>query len=530
MDDHSTLMASSRSPRSDDAHDDGATACPYVVLHDAATDQKVRPLSASTSLWTPSTLAIPVTYLCVGFLLSFPRAYIEFFPRTRNASDAQLSTVLVVRSLPWSIKVLFGILPDNFPIKELRFKPYILLGYALSSVFHWLLARAGESELTVVSFTMLLLGAMVGIVLADVMSDALVASRVLRKEEAYPGHTQSTVYVCRGFSEMLGYWCGAFLSNRAEWAFGLTMSEVFLLLAVLPLVTVVPCIYLLEEPHVTHVATWSQQREQLWLMLQRRATWQPLCFLALFNAFLLHNSAWGNYLSVAYRFNAFEYGAMSAISASVTLLALLLYRACIHPNSTSQPSWHHVYFITGILISLFSILNILLVFKINDAMGIPAFWFAVGDSAVISFAKGFQQLPLAIMLVSACPENQEGIAYALLSSITNLAHAFAHTISNMLLRIWPVELVDLRRGDYSGVWKLTVLTSVIALAPLFWTKTLLPRGKAEQDAMRNELSVKGARVVLALYVFGFFWVLALSVLAIVEPCNVFVGGHGCPPT
>ncbi|KAJ0388770.1 hypothetical protein ATCC90586_011427 [Pythium insidiosum] len=72
--------------------------------------------SAAHSVWTPESMVIPVTYLCSGLLLSFPQAYVEFFPRTLHASDAQLATIKVVRFLPWSIKVLFGVLPDNFPL------------------------------------------------------------------------------------------------------------------------------------------------------------------------------------------------------------------------------------------------------------------------------------------------------------------------------------------------------------------------------------------------------------------------------
>ncbi|GLD95466.1 hypothetical protein PINS_up004111 [Pythium insidiosum] len=478
------------------------------------------------SVWTPESIAIPVTYLCSGLLLSFPQAYVEVFPRTLQASDAQLATIKVVRFLPWSIKVLFGVLPDNFPIRQQRFKPYILLGYGMSSLFHMLLALYTES-LTIVSFAVLLLGAMVGIVLSDVMSDALVASRVLQKQEAYAGQVQSTVYLCRYFSEMLGYWGGAVLSNPSDWGFGVSMSQLFAFLTLLPVLTVVPCVYLLDEPATTHVSSWRHQLETLWEMLQRRATWQPISFLALFNVMLLHNAAWGNYLGVAYHFDAFQYGALSAIAASVTFASVALYRVWIMPHFSSP--WHHVYLITGCIVSLFSALNVLLVFRVNVAVGVPAFWFAVGDSAVISFAKGFQQLPLATMLVAVCPPHQEGVAFALLTSIVNLSHAFAHTISNMLLRIWPVELADLERGEFDGVWRLTLLTSAVSLLPLLVLKRLLPRGPAEQNEMKHELSPRGAKIVITLYAVGFVWVVALSLLAVAEPCNPLVGGHGCPP-
>ncbi|KAF1334020.1 Folate-biopterin transporter, partial [Globisporangium splendens] len=154
-----------------------------------------------------------------GLLSSLPTAYIEYFPRQLGASDAQLSAISIVRSLPWTFKVLFGVFPDRFPIQQLHFKPYLLRGCLISSCFHLRLSAANDS-LSIVSFTLLLLGSMVGIVMADVMSDALVANRVLRKQELYPGHVRSVVYLCRFVSEMCGYWGGALISNRSHWGLG----------------------------------------------------------------------------------------------------------------------------------------------------------------------------------------------------------------------------------------------------------------------------------------------------------------------
>lgn len=481
---------------------------------------------ASCSLWTLETVAIPVTYIYTGLLYSLPAAYIEYFPRTLGASDAQLSTIAIVRSLPWTFKVLFGIFPDSFPIYGLRFKPFLLLGCLTSAFFHIWLSVYSDS-LSVPAFALLLLGAMMGIVMADVMSDALVANRVLRKLELYPGHVQSVVYMCRFVSEMVGYWVGALVSNGSHWGVGLSMSQLFGLLAIVPLTTVIPCIWLMHEPRVTltSVMPIKTQLAQLYLMLQRRATWQPVSFLAFFNAFLVHNSAWGNYLKVAFHFDAFQYGALSAVGASVTFAAILVYRHCVMGQIESP--WQSLYFVTGLVVAAFSLLNVLLVFRVNETLGIAPFWFAVGDTAVVAFAKGFQYLPLAVIFVSVCPENQEGVAFALLTGMTNVAHAFANTVSNMLLLLWPVELDDLERGDFGGVWKLTILTAAISLLPLCFVTRMMPRGRKELERMKDELSPRAAQWVVTVYALGVVWVVVLSLLAVVSPCSALVGGRGC---
>ncbi|KAG3254502.1 hypothetical protein PI124_g1001 [Phytophthora idaei] len=422
-------------------------------------------------------------------------------------------------------------------------------GLLLSSLLPEQYSGASDS-LTIASFALLLFGATVGVVMADVMADALVAHRVLLLQQKSPrkrseesklqqeepkakmqsegAHLQTTVYLCRFASEMVGYWLGAALSNKAQWGWGASMGQQFAFLAFVPMISVLPALKYLYEPEENGTMPLQQQVAGIWLMLQRRATWQPVCFLVLANAFFVQNAAWGNYLKVAYSFDAFQYGALSGIGAFVTFVSIVLYRTHIMPHF--EAPWHDVYFVTGLVVAFFSLLNVLLVLHVNEVFGVPPFWFAMGDAAGESFARGFQYLPVAQMFVAVCPEHQEGVAFALLTSVTNLAQVFSSTISNMLLHIWPVELTDLQKvpHDFSGVWKLSVLTSVIPLIPVvFATTRLLPKGPRQLEEMRHQLSPIGAVVVIALYGCGFIWVIVLSMLAIFAPCHVIVGGHGC---
>ncbi|KAF1793927.1 Major facilitator superfamily domain [Phytophthora cactorum] len=225
---------------------------------------------------------------------------------------------------------------------------------------------------------------------------------------------------------------------------GASMGQQFAFLAFVPMISVLPALKYLYEPEENGTMPLQEQVAGIWLMLQRRATWQPVCFLVLANAFFVQNAAWGNYLKVAYSFDAFQYGALSGIGACVTFASIVFALA-----RRVLRNWPRVAF--------FSLLNVLLVLHVNEVFGVPPFWFAMGDAAGESFARGFQYLPVAQMFVAVCPEHQEGVAFALLTSVTNLAQAFSSTLSNMLLHIWPVELTDLQKvpHDFSGVWKLS---------------------------------------------------------------------------
>ncbi|EQC35826.1 hypothetical protein SDRG_06580 [Saprolegnia diclina VS20] len=477
------------------------------------------------SIWAPKSIAIPLNYICIGILITFPNAYIEYFPRQLQASDAQLSTISVVRNLPWMFKVLYGVLADVYPIRGLRFKPYMVLGYLIASLFHGILALCTAS-LSVVSFTLLLFGAMLGLIMTDVMADALLTSRAMHELPSQRGQVQSTIYMIRFLTEMVGYWAGSILSNLETWGWGLSMSGCFGLLALLPFVLAIPSIYVLDEPVVAQVLTVPEQLQGIWKMLQLRATWQPLSFLVLYHTLHTYNAAWGNYLTVAYNFNAFQYGSMAAIGSSVGFAGVYMYRRFL----LSGGHWRFVYAFASVVIACFSVCNLLLVFRINEFMGIPPYWFALGDTAVQKFAVGLQYLPSAIMFVRVCPEGQEAVAFALLTGFSNMSGGFASTISNALLGLWPVQLEDMAGGHYDGIWKLTLLTSLIRLGALPFIPWLVPNSVEELDAWKSPhmTSRKAGAAIVAVYLLGFAWVIATSLLAIVAPCHRLVGGAGCP--
>lgn len=83
-----------------------------------------------------------------------------------------------------------------------------------------------------------------------------------------------------------------------------------------------------------------------------------------------------------------------------------------------------------------------------------------------------------------CPEGSEGVTYALLTTISNLANAVGGDIGSAMTLIWAVDNETLESGDYSGMLKLTILTSCLQVFPLVlvW---ILPDSKEEQRKLRD---------------------------------------------
>ena len=129
-------------------------------------------------------------------------------------------------------------------------------------------------------------------------------------------------------------------------------------------------------------------------------------------------------------------------------------------------SWRKIYIYTTLASAVFAMLQIMLICRINVKIGIPDLTFALGDSALTSLMYAIQTMPASIMFVALVPEGQEGLTFAILGSIANLAWTVANDIGSGLTTVFSVSNEHLINKDYSGLLFLEIITSLTQIAPL----------------------------------------------------------------
>jgi len=100
--------------------------------------------------------------------------------------------------------------------------------------------------------------------------------------------------------------------------------------------------------------------------------------------------------------------------------------------------------------------------------GIPDLAFILGQNVVDAFLDGFHELPLSILYLGFCPKGAEGTTLATLQTFTSLAVIMSNNVSLLSLRFWPVDEPTVTSGDFSGIWKLTLLTALAQSVGRFW--------------------------------------------------------------
>lgn len=90
-------------------------------------------LPPELQLLRKENIAIPACYLLVGILQGLSGPLLNVYPLDLNATEAQQTTISTLKSLPASLKLIFGFISDNFPILGYRRKSYMLIGWAMTA-------------------------------------------------------------------------------------------------------------------------------------------------------------------------------------------------------------------------------------------------------------------------------------------------------------------------------------------------------------------------------------------------------------
>ncbi|CAM9748257.1 unnamed protein product [Ascophyllum nodosum] len=457
-------------------------------------------------------VAIPISYFCVGFLGSFILNPLNIYMvQTLNAQPSQQNTLSILMTVPWSFKLVYGFISDVLPIGGLRRKPYLVVGYFTSSLCYVALALTPQVGIQALSGVLFL--ATMGQIMGDVMADTLVVERARSEPEESKGQMQASCYAIRFIGSVVGCLGGALLYNRDVWGWGLTFRQVCLITGLTPAVLLGPATFFLWESQSKETKSIRNQVRDIWDTIQLQAVWRPMAFVYIFNLFQVPNIAWQSYLQLSLKFQPYMLGFMAAAGSIMTCAGVTAYK-----NFFFHVSWRLIYACSVIVTTLFSILQLVLIFGLNRKIGFPDFWwvFALGDDVITQYIQGIQFLPVCIMYLRMCPEGSEGATYATLTTFGNIAMTCAGSVGTLLSKIWDVGNEAFRNNDVSGLWKLTILTSLIAPIPLVLLR-LLPASAEDQETLRldTKRSVRGGATFLFVLLGSLMWTLgeAFYVLA-----------------
>ncbi len=440
------------------------------------------PRAGDVNIFTSRNLAIPVFYTMLGFLLKFPYIALRFYMRdTLKATPPQQAIVYsVVMGMPWNFKMVYGFISDTCPIRGRRRKPYMLGGTICCSA-SWLLFGVWHFPDPPAMGLMcaLLFMAILGMIFADVMADALVVERMKGEKPDRKGGIQSTCWMLRFSGSLAGFIVGGWLM---EWC--VSPQSIFFLTGLVPIFTMLPPLWLLDDPVVKGYAggrivsdvglarvhhadvgagaspTVGEAAHakimQVWDCVQMNHIWMPMTFIFVFAATPSAGDAFANFILGPLCFTDAMYASLSAIGMAASLLGTFIYKRYLR-----AVPFRKLFCVTLCIAAAFSASQLILVTGLNRKMGIPDFVFAVGDEVIVDTASFIVQMPTLVMCASLCPTGVESTLYALMTVVNNIALSVGGSFSAALAEAFGITLTN-----FDNLWALVLVTSISTLIPI----------------------------------------------------------------
>lgn len=361
-----------------------------------------------------------------------------YLKETLGFSAEALAWFGLILSIPWTIKPLWGIISDSFPLCGYQMRSYFFICYLLAfALFIWL----GFWD----SYTWLVLAVAMGLVSAfiafsDVLTDKLMV--VEGKPRGKTGVLQAAQWSALGFGGFFTMYLGGWIAENAD------LALAFLLTAAAPLVGLLAAIFLVKEKRI---AENSVSFKNSWLALLGAFRSRQFLMVALFIAALrLHI-----YPPVLfYQRNVLAFskqfvGTLNGIEFLATGIGAIVFGFLIGNISRK------------LLLNMAVGLNVLstlgLIFMHDETSAVLVY-------AFVGFTSIMASLGVLELAARSCPAGAEGTSYALLVSVYNLCTRPGFIIGSIL---WD-------RG-----WSFAVLVLMgTALTAVCWI--LIPLLKLEQ--------------------------------------------------
>lgn len=506
-------------------------------------------------------IGLLVQYAAVGLLYGgLPRTVYPFLNNYLHLNGYQTLSARVLLSLPWSFKVIIGIVSDCFPIFHSRRRAYMILGWLICSSMLLILVFVKQEppyyidsslrgkDLSTISptefqgrvnlhapnsgslYIVLMMLASLGYMIADVASDGLVVEFAQREPESIRGSIQSTVYLVRSVTMILAALLVGFGLNGEDYGgsftWSLSMSQLMLIFSLLSLTAIPAALWFVQEPVLgDRVPQFNEYMHTLWLSVQNSAMVQILAyrfFSGIFDGFAVTaGDPIQRYWARVHPLN----------ESLFSVLGLVVFSAALYVTKSIGLGWNwrRVIALTTVsVIVLDAFVGMLTIWGVVRSQ-----WFWLGTPILEELPQAINFLVSTFIVVELAELGNEAAVYGLMTTVSNLSSPFASCISKNVNALFDVGVADIILDTQHVRWQVTwtfVIAYIMKLLSLAWLP-LLPRQKRETQALkrRSRQCLWGGVATVAIFVFALAWSITTNLLSIfpTTACLVLAGGPGC---
>ena len=450
-----------------------------------------------------SYLPLLMVYFAYGAMGLVGVAQSFWIKNSLTWSPAELASLAIWFTLPWTIKMVFGELVDTVPLFGSQRRAYVFIGAGLIAAAFVLLAGAAGGWITVLPpdqlYVIASLISVTGVVLQDVVADAMSTEVVHRTNPDGTPRTKAEIDHDLGMVQVLGRLSLSFgvfsVAGLSGWlAQHLSYDKVFLLGLIVPVISISGALLVRLETSERRAIDWrilggglafgavvtalavsgiSYGQEiifavsmavVIWMLTRvteeiDHATRVRIAFAAViifaFRAVPGIGDGYTWFMIDVLKFDEAFFGVLGQIGAGVAIAAAWMFSDVV----TRKPVAQVLLWIT-ILGTVLSLPSLLLVFQLHQTteqlVGIGARGIALFDTVATSPFAQLSMIPLLTLVAIYAPAGHRATWFALMASLMNLALVAGGMLTKYLNLIFPVD-----RGAYGNLPALVVTATII---------------------------------------------------------------------
>lgn len=469
----------------------------------------------------PFLVCCCVVYFAQGFR-SLSSLSTQFMLKDKMGLEPDTMQVLLsAAALPWSLKPLYGLVSDIFPIFGQHRRPYLcfaaivgLIAWcALAYVSSFIVAEEEGTDASTVTprmITILLWLSNFSTAFSDVIVDAMVAERcgeLARKagenesnESHFVNmhtkkneHDDAATNGTEGENALQSLcWSALAVGGLTGSAVGIVASSsaplwvIFLITASCPALVLVASFFVIEEAKETSTSTAKNLQEVMWHQigslfdaLRQPTIWRPLLFFMLQNALVPSCSqAMMFFMTDVLLFSKEFLSAQSLIAYGFLLIGTALYSRCVEGKGFS---FLRIFTMCQIATTVLCLLDVLLAARITASIGVPDWMFVLGTDAVAVVLSRIAMQPFLVISARLCPVGCEASLYAMFMSIYNLGNTLSGVFGAAVISYFGVS-----RDNFDNLPHLLMLRAACSLLPLVLLKPLLDGVEQKKAKQKSE--------------------------------------------
>ncbi|SBT75785.1 folate transporter 1, putative [Plasmodium ovale] len=376
---------------------------------------------------------------------------------------ASLNVVMSFIKIPWSIKLLWGVASDSYPIFGYRRKYYLILGSFLCmlSLIILGLINHGNIILTVIFLTIYFFGSS----LCSVIGEAQVVESSRKGNINTLKKNVSLFLIFRKISfSIMSYLSGYLLSY-------MTKQHIFLIASILPFLIFISSFFIVEKKNY-EIYGIKKKIKSIFKIIKISYIKNLIIFMFIMMSIPSNENTLFFYMTNELHFSSNTLGKIAMYQSLASLMAILFYISFFSKiNIIRLLLYSTIFTIPFFLFPLIIMNKLKFYFYISNNI------FIIIYTILIEFINEFQTIPILIQCYITLPDafesttdafesttdDSKSTIYSLLLSVNNLAIIFSSFISSVLTYILQITATN-----FENLFLLIIICCITNFIPIFF--------------------------------------------------------------